>query len=773
LVPCAEIASGSILLKKSHFPEPATAGELPPAEPAPSAVPALAAKVSEPAPAEHEAPAVPPLAAKADDLEAIRMAVIDAAGVSFGLWVSYLFVLFYLLVAAGGVTHRDLFFESPVKLPFLNVDLPLKGFFWLGPALFLIIHVYVLLHFVMLSAKVRVFDVQLRAQIDDREVRARLRRQLPSNIFVQFLAGPRELRDGIMGFLLWLIAFISLVIGPVALLVFFQLQFLPYHDEWITWWQRIAVVIDVALLWTLWPRVGLPERISAEKSKERRRGFVAMTQLIGTIVGMLLITLVSVPIMFAIATFPGEWVEEGLKPFQPIQLLRNALVAGEIDTDARRPKSLWSNRLVLPGLDVIDHTKLDTESKIAALPETASLRTRHLEGVVLIGAGLRKVDFTGAHLEDAGLSKTDLRDAKLDGAHLEGASVDDFAQLQGASFREAHLERASLNYAHLERASLYHAHLEGASLFRAYLEGASLEGAHLEGALLRAAHLEGASLPAAHLEGASLGGAHLKGALLNFAQLQAASLDHDSIWGAVQLQGASLYGAHLEGASLRGAQLQAASLDVAQLQAASLRKAFVWRADARTANMTDARIDSVETEPKQFGESGYGMLYAEPFNKLKQPIGSEFFNRLKQRMVRDVPEGRRRDMALARVETRLDPDTPLVEETQIAERWIAFQRPLSPDAYEAKMAEHWRQIGCSPDGAPYVIAGLIRIMRPGEGSPFFSDSVQVPWLAGEFLKNRCDGASGLSDDAKEVLKALRDSGIQNPNQSVQRRGRMK
>ena len=55
----------------------------------------------------------------------LRSAVIDAAGVSFGLWVSYLFVLFYLLVAAGGVTHRDLFLENPVRLPFLNVDLPL------------------------------------------------------------------------------------------------------------------------------------------------------------------------------------------------------------------------------------------------------------------------------------------------------------------------------------------------------------------------------------------------------------------------------------------------------------------------------------------------------------------------------------------------------------------------------------------------------------------------------------------------------------------------
>jgi hypothetical protein len=148
------------------------------------------------------APNPVPLAAKADDLEAIRKTVVDAAAVGGGLWLSYLFVLFYLLVAAGGVTHRDLFFESPVRLPFLNVDLPLKGFFWLGPALFLVAHAYVLLHFVLLAGKVGVFEAQLRAQIDNSEVRQRLRRQLPSNIFVQFLAGPPEVRGGIVGLLL-------------------------------------------------------------------------------------------------------------------------------------------------------------------------------------------------------------------------------------------------------------------------------------------------------------------------------------------------------------------------------------------------------------------------------------------------------------------------------------------------------------------------------------------------------------------------------------------
>jgi hypothetical protein len=90
---------------------------------------------------------------KAKDLGALREAVVDAANVGLGLWLSYLFVLLYLAIAAGAVTHRDLLLESPVKLPFLNVDLPLTGFFALGPLLLVIVHAYVLLHFSCLPAR--------------------------------------------------------------------------------------------------------------------------------------------------------------------------------------------------------------------------------------------------------------------------------------------------------------------------------------------------------------------------------------------------------------------------------------------------------------------------------------------------------------------------------------------------------------------------------------------------------------------------------------------
>jgi hypothetical protein len=107
-----------------------------------------------------------PFAARAKDLGALRDAVVDAANVGAGLWISYLFALFYFAIAAGAVTHRDLLLESPVKLPFLNVELPLKAFFILGPLVFLILHTYVLLHFVLLAGKIGAFHVELQALAD-------------------------------------------------------------------------------------------------------------------------------------------------------------------------------------------------------------------------------------------------------------------------------------------------------------------------------------------------------------------------------------------------------------------------------------------------------------------------------------------------------------------------------------------------------------------------------------------------------------------------------
>jgi uncharacterized protein YjbI with pentapeptide repeats len=710
-------------------------------------------------------------AKKAHDLDAVRKSVEDAASVSAGLWLSYLFVLLYIGIAAGAVTHRDLLLESPVKLPFLSVDLPLVAFFFLAPILFIVSHAYTLMHFVMLAAKVGVFDAELRAQLGDApETRKGLRRQLPSNIFVQFLAGPRDIRDGGLGWLLKAIAWITLVIGPVLLLLLIQVQFLPYHLEWVTWVQRFAVLVDLMLLWTLWPAV-VDSRSEIKWPPLWRHKITS------------LVSLVAIGLAFTAATFPGEgldkWIgkRRWIPPYPSAKWsdqkdwssflttwygqegwtsFHDLLFNGDVDAVTRRRKSLFSNTLVLPAFDALEAAKIDDPKKLDSVTHTLVLRGRHLESAVFESADLRKADLAYAHLHDASLRDAQLQRASLDYAQLQDASLDQ-AQLQGASLDQAQLQGASLDHAQLQGASLREPQLEGASLRQAQLQGASLVDANLRGASLEHAHLQGASLVGANLRGASLVGANLRGASLHAqlegaslqdAQLQGASLDHAQLQGALldyaRLQGASLDDVRFEGASLFKAQLQGASLEGAQLQGArflkaaldgtNMRNAVVWRTSFEDASLTAIFEDGVTEIAFTKGEFA-------------------FFNAF---IMKEVPEsgqenvvGPGRKQALKRIE-KLNPD---IFGPEASEQETLDKGRVDETGYRSALADQLKSIACSKaenalHNAPHIVRGLVangRIMETG---------AQAPVLVEAILKPDCPVSAALTEADKVALEEI-------------------
>ncbi len=170
------------------------------------------------------------------------------------LWFSFLTFMVYLAIAAGTTTHRMLFLESPLNLPVLNIALPLLGFYILAPVIFVVLHFYMLLNLVLLARSAKAFEDALkRAFPDDGEARENFRMRIENTLFVQLLVGGRLEREGINARLLSLMALITLALAPVALLLFLQIKFLPYHSEWITWLHRGLVALDLALVWTLWP----------------------------------------------------------------------------------------------------------------------------------------------------------------------------------------------------------------------------------------------------------------------------------------------------------------------------------------------------------------------------------------------------------------------------------------------------------------------------------------------------------------------------------------
>jgi uncharacterized protein YjbI with pentapeptide repeats len=648
-------------------------------------------------------------------------------------------------------------------------------FFVLAPILFIVSHAYTLVHFVMLAAKTGAYDAALREQLESApETSDSLRRQLPSNVFVQFLAGPRDIREGGLGWLLKAIAWISLVIGPVLLLLLIQAQFLPYHLEWVTWVQRFAVLVDVILLWLLWPAV-LSGRSEIKWPPLWRYPVLTLA------------SLVPFGLAFTAATFPGEAMEDwigkrqwippnavtawlGAKDRQdkPIwSSFHDLLFQGEVDEVTGRRTSLFSNTLVLPYFDALEATKIDELKKLDSVKHTLVLRRRHLESAIFDNADLRKADLESAYLQDASLKSAQLERASLKSAQLQRAVLDeaqlqhtalDEARLQGAWFKRAQLQKASLKGAYLQDAALSDAQLQGASLEHAHLEcmslidealqGASLESAHLQGANLTVAHLEGASLKHANLWGANLQGAYLQGASLERAELQGAYL------GSAHLDAASLDSAGLQGADLAGADLEGASLDYAGLQGASFYFTSLQGATFRGSTLAGTNMNSAWVWRTSFEGNSVGPVFGrfwneEPEDSLTEnPISKDGFASLKADIMKVVPEGEARENALKRIKL-VNPDI-FGPEARVSETLLKAREDRV--VYEKALADEVKKIVCSNRyDALYIVRGLI---QPPSDSRIEDAGAQAPGLVNAILKPDCPVSAALTDADRAALKKL-------------------
>ncbi len=436
------------------------------------------------------------------DCSHLRAAVDTAAGVTGTLWISYVFMLFYVLLAIVGVTHADQFLQSNVKLPFLQgIELPMVGFCWIGPVIVLLAHAYVLHHLTLLAATARLLDVcEAKAGPTDRLL-------LGINLFAQMLAGPTRRQNPASWWVEQVIVWVTLVAAPVLTLMYFELQFLPSHNESTTWWARACMLGDLALLWWLWPRSVCRATPSWQTAELAPWGLGLM----------ILLTACTSYVAIAVATFPGEWLDIALPAFPG----HDALVVGarEPGGDKRLIQPLWPNRLFVRGIELVDRSKYDTPAKLVMAPVSKSMRDRHLEYAVIIEAQLARADFSGAHLEGASLVRAHAMGAWFDHADLSGAQLDT-AEFQGASFFAARLAGATMDGVQLQGARLAGANLRAAWMHEGRLDGASLAGADLRRATLDKSWLMGTDLQDARLQGASLADTHL----------EAASLDGAYVW---------------------------------------------------------------------------------------------------------------------------------------------------------------------------------------------------------------------------------------------------
>ena len=242
------------------------------------------------------------------DVKALLDAANSASQTVAVLHVAFMAVCAYVLVIVFGTTDLDLLLGgNNVKLPVIDVAVPIVGFYAAAPYLVVLMHLnlQLQLQLQLLSRKLFAFDAVAPT---DEEVGG-LRDRLHIFPYTYYLVGRPS---AVVGGLLGLVVSVTLVVLPLATLLALQLKFLAYQAEGITWGQRVAVFLDVGFLVVLWPAIlhrsddwkaWWRETLAAYLPK--KRVWLAMIALVTSVV---LILFAATPDLFAVGLILGAMV---------------------------------------------------------------------------------------------------------------------------------------------------------------------------------------------------------------------------------------------------------------------------------------------------------------------------------------------------------------------------------------------------------------------------------------------------------------------------------
>ena len=485
-------------------------------------------------------------------------------------WLALLGVMAYLSVAVAGISHRDLLLDTDVVLPILQTKIGLKPFFVVAPLLFVLLHLAVIGQMALVARTALEFASAIRLlEVSDARTHP-LRHELDNFCLVQAIAGPE--RSRIIGALLQALAWLTLVLLPVGLLLYVQAAFLPYHAVTITFVHRLAVLADLALL----ALVGI-FLLRPETSFFWALAGACRQHVVAVVLAAVSLAGIAASSLF-LATIPGERLDQ-LKLLDAARLA----VAGGLQSALGqalpvRGSLLGPDAAFLPRNLIVSDLDLTAGQAFPAERPSINLRGRDLRFAKFDRSDLRGADLSGANLDGASFVHADLRHATMQcvespvrtpSEHRHGAAC---TSARNANFARARLAAANLVGIDLREANLQGAHLEDAQLRGAILSAANLSQASLERANFSGgAQMRGAEFSGASLQGADLSGAQLQLANFSGARMQAADLS------AAGLEGAQLRNAELDGANLARSILYAVELTGARLAGADLTAATVWR----------------------------------------------------------------------------------------------------------------------------------------------------------------------------------------------------
>lgn len=427
-------------------------------------------------------------------LSALISSVNDGAKAVQTSTVALSFVGLYLAAASISINDEDIFRGSSFQISQLGgVSIPIVASFILGPIVFLLLHIQLLLRYRNLAESVCALSAELHPLNENDQ--ARCLRLVTSVDFVRMILRWKFKKD-ISSFDQFTV-FLTTTLLPLAVLLIVQISFVRYQNIGITGLQMTVLLVELAALTAFHYWLEGKKDVGGSRTMKGKLHHGLLVGAFPLAVAMFGLVYVRVPAVddagIRFWDLPKSEQERSL-PRRLVDQPLDLVLCPELEWGCRY---LRLNNRKLVGTQTREDAlwKVVTESRAGALAA--------IDGLSLRGRALRYANFNGSRALKVDLVGNDLRHASFWNAAFQGASLS-FAKLQSANLERAQLQEADLKYASLTGANLRDAQLQGADLESADLRGADLTGAQLVGANLNKAQLQGASLERANLRYANL-----------------------------------------------------------------------------------------------------------------------------------------------------------------------------------------------------------------------------------------------------------------------------
>ena len=157
----------------------------------------------------------------------------EAAQLVRRVYLTFLLVGVYLAILVGATTHEQLLRGTGAILPVVQLQLPIMAVYIVAPIGFLFLYLNLLLQLYLLSRKLHDLDELIDKLPPDKHDKER--KLIYSFPFSHMLIGRP------IGWVRWLVAVMvkcSVIGFPILLFLAFQVGFLPYHSQIVTWVHR-------------------------------------------------------------------------------------------------------------------------------------------------------------------------------------------------------------------------------------------------------------------------------------------------------------------------------------------------------------------------------------------------------------------------------------------------------------------------------------------------------------------------------------------------------